>query len=516
MGSGCFGAEMGLPVVVVSAGRKFPARFLLVASCALSVFSICNTPSQPGNAAFAVTPSEPALESTDRFHARLAQPSDTLTLANLQEQFVAVAERVAPSVVAISAAVNEGNSDELAGAADLSPQRLRQVLDHVTRTVGTGLVIGADGYILTNEHVIAETEQIWITTDDRRVFPALVVGSDPRADLAVLKIPATNLKPVTFAEYGAVKRGQWSIALGNPFGLAQGGAMAMSVGIVSALDRRLATLSSREDRNYTNLIQTTAEINPGNSGGPLFDIEGNVVGISTAVVLPQKQTNGIGFAIPITRAILDRVCALREGQEIVYGYLGVVVSTPGAKQRIDAGAPDRVGVAVDSIDAHSPAAGNLKAGDIVTTINGKPVADSDRFVDAIGTCSTSEPTELRVFRNGKSMDVRLCLARRAMPSVAVNRDNQRLRWRGMLLGPIPTNWDFGKSPRPENGLMVLAVKQDSPMLKQGVTTGAVITKVAGKVVHAVTDLQSILNETPAEQCSVQLVHPQGQVATAKD
>src|SRR5205823_7464253 len=126
-------------------------------------------------------------------------------------------------------------------------------------------------------------------------------------------------------------------ALGKPYGMAAGGEMAMSVGIVSALDRKLSGLSSREDRNYTNLIQTTAEINPGNSGGPLFNLQGEVIGINTAVVLPQKQTNGIGFAIPITPRVLEEIQALKEGREIVYGYLGVSVSTPGSQKRRAAG-----------------------------------------------------------------------------------------------------------------------------------------------------------------------------------
>src|SRR5205823_6249618 len=120
-------------------------------------------------------------------HPRISQPaSDTLALANLQDQFTAVADRVAPSVVAISASVNYIDSDELVG--ELSPQRLRAALDGVTRTVGTGLIIDSDRYILTNEHVVADTEQIWITTDDHQVYPAVIVGSDPRADLAVLKV----------------------------------------------------------------------------------------------------------------------------------------------------------------------------------------------------------------------------------------------------------------------------------------------------------------------------------------
>jgi hypothetical protein len=149
--------------------------------------------------------------------------------------------------------------------------------------------------------VVGRASQIWVTTDDRKVYPAVVVGSDPRSDLAVLKIPARGLRPVTFAT-GPVRRGQWTMAIGNPYGLAGDGELAVSVGVVSAVGRSLPKLSGKEDRLYQDLIQTTAQINPGNSGGPLFDLAGHVIGVNCAVILPVKQTNGIGFALPMRRA----------------------------------------------------------------------------------------------------------------------------------------------------------------------------------------------------------------------
>jgi serine protease Do len=154
-----------------------------------------------------------------------------------------------------------------------------------------------------------------------------VIGSDPRADLAVLKIPAAGMPVVKLAKPDQViKRGQWTIAIGNPYGMAAEGEMAMSVGVVSATERSLPKLSSKEGRLYSNLIQTTAEINPGNSGGPLFNLAGEVIGINTAVILPQKQTNGIGFAIPVTDAFINHIEQLKAGREIVYGFLGVTVT----------------------------------------------------------------------------------------------------------------------------------------------------------------------------------------------
>jgi len=319
----------------------------------------------------------------------------------------------------------------------------------------------------------------------------------------VLKVPATGLKPVQFAP-AAVRRGQWTIALGNPYGLAGAGEMAMSVGVVSATERSLPKLSTKENRSYTNLIQTTAEINPGNSGGPLFDVAGNVIGINAAVVLPQKQTNGIGFALPVTPKLIEEIRSLKEGREIVYGYLGVTVSTPTSADRRSAGINSDVGVSIDSVDAGSPASTALRAHDIVVSIGGKPVSDSDAFVAVIGGLPVDRATKIDVYRGGKPIALDVTVRRRPMPTVAVTSERQRFRWRGMLLGPIPANWDFGKAKRPANGLMVYAVSDSSAMTKRGICMGSIITAFAGKPVSAISELQSILNQTPAEQCSIEL------------
>ena len=180
--------------------------------------------------------------------------------------------------------------------------------------MGTGFIVDSDGYIVTNDHVVSSNDNIWVTTDDHHVYPAIVVGSDPRSDVAVLKIPASKLPTIRFAEAPA-KRGQWTMALGNPYGLAGGGEMAVSVGIVSATGRSLPKLSSHEERLYCDLIQTTAQINPGNSGGPLFNLKGEMIGINAAVILSQKVTNGIGFAIPVTPHLRQTIDDLKQGRE---------------------------------------------------------------------------------------------------------------------------------------------------------------------------------------------------------
>jgi serine protease Do len=440
--------------------------------------------------------------------AKLSTDPSTVDLVNLQSQFRAVADRVSPSVVAISSAVSANNQDDAARVEGLNSDKLENILERTTRIVGTGFVIDADGFILTNEHVIGDAMQAWVTTDDRKVYPAIVIGSDPRADLAVLKIPARNLPPVKFAAPEAARRGNWAIALGNPYGLAAAGEMSMSVGVVSAINRALPKLASQEDRYYSNLIQTTAEINPGSSGGPLFNLNGEVMGISTAVIMPQKTTNGIGFAMPITPDLLARVADLKAGREVVYAYLGVMVSQASARQRRTANITDNTGVWVDLVEKESPAGDGLQIGDIVTRVNDRAVSESDEFIRIVGQSSLAHPARFTIHRDGKELAVAIQLKRRELTTAAVDRDNQRMRWQGMLLGPIPANWDFGTIKRPPHGVMVLGIDPASPMSKD-IRSGAVITAVAGKPVNGLIDFQNILNSTPAEQCSLEIA-PQPQ------
>lgn len=434
-------------------------------------------------------------------------PADMLDLLGLEKHFQAVAQTVAPTVVAISASTTPVDSESALRSEELNPQRLDTLLNRTTRTVGTGFIIDSDGYILTNEHVIAEAAQLWVTLDSGKVYPAIVIGSDPRADLAMLKIPARGL-PVAEFQTAPVRRGQWAIALGNPYGLASAGEMAMSVGIISATDRSLPKLASRENRLYTNLIQTTAQINPGNSGGPLFDIHGKVIGISTAVILPQKQTNGIGFAIPYSEELLEKIRMLKQGGEVVYGYLGVMVSTPSERERRVVGLDASLGARIDTVEPGSPADPVLRVGDYVLEVSGRPVHDSDHFVRLIGRSTVEQPTELKIVRDGTLRTVKVQLRKRQLPTVAVHRDNVRLRWRGMVLGPVPSHWSSGGSVQ-EGGVMVVNVDPNSPFAAMGITPGTVIQRVAGQTIRSLADLQRVINDTPAEHCSVELPPPPG-------
>ena len=428
-------------------------------------------------------------------------------LADLETRFKSISTRAAPAVVAISASTEADNSPAACRSAEMSSDKLQAFLSKTTRMVGTGFIIDPDGFILTNDHVIDEAEQLWITTDDRKVYPAIVVGSDPRSDLAILKIPGRNFPVVHMGDGSAARRGQWSIAIGNPYGLSGQGGMCVSVGVVSAVHRSLPKLSDSENRLYADMIQTTAQLNPGNSGGPLLDLAGDVIGINTAVVMPQKQVNGIGFALPVTPHLLEIIGQLEQGSEVVYGYLGVVVIDPSDEDRRAAGVNQPIGAAVDSIQPNSPAdRGAIHRGDLIVSINQQPIADSSAFVRIIGECAVSKPVEIQVMRAGKPVRFDITLRKRPLPAAAITRETQRLRWGGMLLGPSIVK---GKT----TGLVVLGITPASPFVQRGIHEGTIITSIAGHRVGGIPELQNLINDNPLDRCDF-VTLPEARISTA--
>ncbi|QOV88131.1 S1C family serine protease [Humisphaera borealis] len=441
----------------------------------------------------------------DTGEARLAalHVDDSFDAPRLEKQFEVVARKVIPSVVAISAIETPLALDDIQHPGSTNPEKLNAALEALDRTVGTGFVIDSAGYIVTNEHVIGHAAQIWVTTDDQRVYPAVVVGSDPRSDLAVLKIAATHLPPVTLAT-GETRRGQWTMAVGNPYGLAGDGEMSVSIGVVSAVGRSLPKLSGREDRLYQDLIQTTAQINPGNSGGPLFDLAGNVIGVNCAVILPVKQVNGIGFALPMgprVRSIIDR---LKSGQEVTYGYLGVRTSTPTDSECRAAGLPGLCGARVDFIEPNSPAAdADLKAGDIIASLGGSPVRDSEHFIRSVGDAAVGKDVSAKVYRGGKSVAVKLRPRQREVASAPVTIERQRFFWRGLQLGPAA-----------RGGVAVVSVDAQSPLAGQ-VKKGDVLESLAGIALRHLPDVLDVLSQHSAAECGIKVSTP-GTVVSARE
>ncbi len=256
--------------------------------------------------------------------------------------------------------------------------------------LGSGVILSKNGYIVTNYHVISGATKIIVKTMDGKKYTAKLIGSDPKTDLAVLKINAKNLHPITFADSSKVEVGDIVLAIGNPFGLRE----SVTAGIVSALNRTSIGLNA-----YENFIQTDAAINPGNSGGALVDMKGRLIGINSAIISKSGGNNGIGFAIP-SNMVKFVVKSIIEKGKVVRGYLGVYISNIDSSKAKLYGIDH--GVLINQVQPHSAAAlAGLKPGDIIVAVDGKPVKNASELRNQIAFKGAGTVITLKVYRNGK-------------------------------------------------------------------------------------------------------------------
>ena len=271
--------------------------------------------------------------------------------------------------------------------------------------LGSGVIVSADGYILTNNHVIEDASSIEVALNDGRKFAARLVGRDPESDLAVLRAEHGNetLPLITFADDSRLHVGDVVLAIGNPFGVGQ----TVTMGIVSALDRRQLGLST-----FERFIQTDAAINPGNSGGALVDINGHLIGINTAIYSRTGGSLGIGFAIPASAAqsVLSQI--VTHG-EVTRGWLGVEIQALTPELALSFGHDEEHGALIAGVLRGSPAAeSGLRLGDIVTAIDGTIVTTSSEFLERIAALAPGQRTRLTLFRAGRDLDVDVTAGRR--------------------------------------------------------------------------------------------------------
>jgi len=278
-------------------------------------------------------------------------------------------------------------------------QGQQQMPRSVPQSLGSGFLISEDGYILTNHHVIAQADEILVRLNDRRELQAQLVGSDERSDLALLKIEAQGLPHLTLADSDALKVGEWVLAIGSPFGFDY----SVTAGIVSAKGRDL------QSDTYVPFIQTDVAINPGNSGGPLFNLDGEVVGINSQIYTRSGGFMGLSFAIPsnMARNIVEQ---LRDNGAVNRGWLGVHIQEVSQDLAESFGLDKAIGALVAEVVEDSPAAvGGLQAGDIITHVNGREVIKSGQVVHYVGALAPGKEAEFTVVRDGASMQVKLVI-----------------------------------------------------------------------------------------------------------
>ncbi|SFJ34751.1 serine protease Do [Desulfomicrobium apsheronum] len=369
------------------------------------------------------------------------------------------------------------------------------------RSLGSGFVFSADGYIVTNNHVIEGADSIKVNLqvdkNGDRSYDAEVIGTDKETDLALLKIKTDKPLPfLTFGDSDALRVGQWVMAIGNPFGLDH----TVTAGIVSAKGRTIGA------GPYDNFIQTDASINPGNSGGPLINMDGQVIGINTAIV---ASGQGIGFAIPshLARQVIEQ---LKEHKIVKRGWLGVSIQDVDENSAKALGLDVARGALVSSVTAGDPAEkAGIKAGDVIVAVDGVPVADAGDLTRKIGDLLPGVKIDLSVWREGKTVKIPLILGERSAEKVAQGRPgapgSQGEDVLGLSVRPVTEAEAKALELEQARGLLVVEVSEGSKAAQNDLSAGDVILEANGKAVNTVKALRAVIEGDGKEKGVVMLL-----------
>lgn len=355
-----------------------------------------------------------------------------------------------------------------------------------SKSLGSGFIISADGYVVTNHHVVREADEIIVKLSDRREFVAEIIGSDPRSDIALLKIDAQSLPVVKFGSANDLKVGQWVLAIGSPFGFDH----SVTSGIVSAKGRSLP------NENYVPFIQTDVAINPGNSGGPLFNMAGEVVGINSQIYSRTGGFMGLSFAIPVEVA-MEVVEQLKTTGYVSRGWLGVYIQEVTRELAESFGMEKPAGALVAKIMDASPAIdSDLEVGDVIVKFNDQEVANSAALPPMVGRVRVGEEVTLEVMRNGKTRKINVVIGQ--LPDSDQNTQARIEKELNGVLGMDlePLTEEDKKATELSYGLKVTAISQ-GPAKTAGVRANDVLQMINGEKIESVQALKDMLEKLPA-------------------
>jgi len=430
--------------------------------------------------------------------------------------FAPLVEKVGPSVVNISAVkVVEGMQGRALrrgpfGENDPFEEFFRRFFENQPprkfkqRSLGSGFIIEKEGFILTNNHVVANTEEIKVTLSNDTEYPAEIVGRDSKTDLALIRIePDEPLTPLPLGDSDALQVGDWVVAIGSPFGLGN----TVTAGIISAKYRRIGQGA------YDDFIQTDASINPGNSGGPLLDTSGRVVGINTAIFSRSGGSIGIGFAVPVNMA-RELIPQLKEGK-VIRGWLGVMIQdvTPELAEKLDLGTEQ--GALVADVTEGGPAdEAGLRRGDVITAFNGEKIEKMNDLPLMVASTAPGTEADVTLIRDGKERTVEVEIG---------TLEEETGTGTGAAPGPSRTDLDrLGMELRAvtpelarqldlavERGVAVTRVRPDSPAAGAGLRPGDVIVEMERKPVEDLAGLRNRFEDLDPGETALLLVNRKG-------
>jgi serine protease Do len=415
--------------------------------------------------------------------------------------FADIVEKVKPAVISVRVKVDGGartgglSRRDLPpgleqffrrfGMPDVTPDEPRNRRRDFVMGQGSGFFISADGFAVTNNHVVDKAESVEVTTDDGKNYTAKVIGTDPKTDLALIKVEGRSDFPHVKLSETSPRVGDWVLAVGNPFGL--GG--TVTAGIISARGRDIGA------GPYDDFIQIDAPVNRGNSGGPTFDVDGNVIGVNTAIFSPSGGSVGIAFAIPAD-TVRTVVGQLKDKGAVTRGWIGVQIQPVTDDMADSLGLQKAEGALVAEPQADSPAVkAGIKAGDVIIAVDGKTVKDARDLAKRIGAMAPGSSIKLEIVRDGKPQAFSLTLGElpkeqrqaRAAPEDREQSAGTELPRLGLTLAP-----SGGVAGAGSDGVVVTSVDPDGPAASHGFKSGDVILEVAGKPVSNPADVRKAL------------------------
>jgi serine protease Do len=442
-------------------------------------------------------------------------------LMELDKAMETLAARVTPAVVNVTVASkttpnkagNQAPEDMQQFFGQNSPfgqffgPHMQQRQPQIEHGMGSGVVISPDGYIVTNNHVVDGAVDVRVTTSNRRVMKAKVVGTDPLTDLAVLKVDAKDLTSAPWGDSTQVRPGQSVLAFGNPYGFR----FTVTRGIVSAINR--ANPDPTNPSKPGEFIQTDAAINPGNSGGPLVDSRGEIVGINTFLFSPSGTFSGMGFAIP-TQIVKPTVETLIRYGKVNHGHIGIGISDVTPENAKFFGDSTASGAVVTQVDPDSPGGkAGLQIGDVISEIDGQKVTDAGELQVVVGQKQPGTKIQLSVLRDGKSMNVPVTLEELGNHTAEANgtsgENGGKARW-GIGLGNLtPEMREQLQAPSNVHGAIIEQVQPGSPADNAGLQQGDIILEVNRHKVQTASDVKEQLSNVPKGQDALLLVWSNG-------